>query len=57
MLSNFDENKEYERFLTKMKIIDQNFNFEKLHLSPEPHDMLLDDDGEAESVDEKIKQI
>ena len=56
MLSNFDDSKEYERFLAKMKNVDQNYNFEKLHHPSEPHDLLLDD-AEAESVGDKIKQI
>lgn len=57
MLTNYDESNEYARFLIKMKMVDQNYNFEKLHHPTEPHDLLLDDDVEAESVGDKIKQI
>ena len=54
LLSNFDPQNDYSRFLAKMKILDQNYNFESLHFSG-AHDMLLDED--ETSTSQKIGQI
>ena len=45
-LSNYNSSENYALFLAKMKIIDQNYNFEKLHSINEEIDMLLDDEDE-----------